>query len=65
MLLTESYLHYQSEEEKMNIEKKEWTKPELIILARTQPEEAVLLACKASEVACDNEQSKVRAVAPS
>jgi hypothetical protein len=33
----------------MKEEKKEWVKPELIVLARTRPEEAVLLACKAEE----------------
>ena len=27
-------------------EKKPWTKPELIVLLRGKPEEAVLLACK-------------------
>jgi hypothetical protein len=27
-------------------EKKEWTKPELIVLVRSKPEEAVLAACK-------------------
>jgi hypothetical protein len=27
-------------------EKKEWTKPELIVLVRNKPEEAVLGACK-------------------
>lgn len=28
------------------IEKRPWTKPELIVLLRGRPEEAVLLACK-------------------
>ena len=27
-------------------QKKEWTKPELIVLVRSKPEEAVLAACK-------------------
>jgi hypothetical protein len=30
----------------METEKKQWTKPELIVLVRSKPEEAVLLACK-------------------
>jgi hypothetical protein len=28
-------------------QKKEWAKPELIVLVRSKPEEAVLTACKA------------------
>ena len=31
---------------KKQIEKKEWKKPELVVLTRTRPEEAVLAACK-------------------
>jgi hypothetical protein len=31
----------------METEKKQWTKPELIALVRSKPEEAVLSACKA------------------
>ena len=31
----------------METEKKQWTKPELIVLVRNKPEEAVLQACKA------------------
>jgi hypothetical protein len=34
------------ETEKKLQAKKEWTKPELIVLVRSTPEEAVLLACK-------------------
>jgi hypothetical protein len=30
----------------METEKKQWTKPELIVLVRNKPEEAVLGACK-------------------
>ena len=30
------------------IEKKQWTKPELIALVRSNPEEAVLITCKVS-----------------
>jgi hypothetical protein len=30
----------------METEKKQWTKPELIVLVRSKPEEAVLSACK-------------------
>ena len=32
----------------IEMEKKRWQKPELIVLERSRPEEAVLLACKAS-----------------
>jgi hypothetical protein len=32
----------------METEKKQWTKPELIVLVRSKPEEAVLAACKGS-----------------
>lgn len=35
-------------EEKIRTEKKLWSKPELIVLARSNPEEAVLLNCKAT-----------------
>ena len=34
-----------NEETKPQVEK-EWTKPELIVLVRNKPEEAVLAACK-------------------
>ena len=34
-------------------EKKKWQNPELIVLVRGKPEEAVLTACKASLVAGD------------
>jgi hypothetical protein len=30
----------------MNGEKKKWEKPELVVLLRSRPEEAVLTACK-------------------
>jgi len=30
------------------VAKKEWTEPELIVLVRSNPEEAVLLVCKTS-----------------
>jgi hypothetical protein len=30
----------------METEKKQWTKPELIVLVRNKPEEAVLATCK-------------------
>jgi hypothetical protein len=30
----------------METEKKQWTKPELIVLVRSKPEEAVLTTCK-------------------
>ena len=33
--------------EEPKTEKKQWTKPELIVLVRSKPEEAVLYACKA------------------
>jgi hypothetical protein len=33
--------------EEPKTEKKQWTKPELIVLVRSKPEEAVLAACKA------------------
>jgi hypothetical protein len=33
----------------METEKKQWTKPELIVLVRSKPEEAVLVACKTAE----------------
>ena len=32
--------------EEPKTEKKQWTKPELIVLVRSKPEEAVLAACK-------------------
>ena len=35
-------------EEKIGIEKKPWSKPELILLVRGNPEEAVLAGCKMS-----------------
>lgn len=35
--------------------KKTWVKPELIVLARTQPEEAVLLTCKYAMLSGDSE----------
>ena len=31
---------------KQQTQKKEWTKPELIVLVRSMPEEAVLATCK-------------------
>jgi hypothetical protein len=30
----------------METEKKQWTKPELLVLVRNKPEEAVLVTCK-------------------
>ena len=33
-------------EEKIRTEKKLWSKPELIVLVRSDPEEAVLVGCK-------------------
>ena len=30
--------------------KKAWEKPQLLVLARSKPEEAVLLACKSSSI---------------
>jgi len=35
-------------EEKIRTEKKLWSKPELIVLVRSDPEEAVLVGCKAA-----------------
>ena len=32
------------------MQKKEWRKPELIVLVRSEPEEDILVACKASSV---------------
>ena len=39
--------------------KKEWTKPELIVLVRSKPEEAVLSACKALGLAGDSSNSAI------
>ena len=36
--------------------KKEWTKPELIVLVRNKPEEAVLTACKFASGGPDSSQ---------
>jgi hypothetical protein len=43
-----SFIPHPSEERRttMETEKKQWTKPELIVLVRSKPEEAVLSACK-------------------
>ncbi|MBM3131005.1 MAG: hypothetical protein FJ009_20555 [Chloroflexi bacterium] len=35
----------------MEQQKKEWVKPELLVLVRNKPEEAVLTACKGNMVA--------------
>ena len=32
------------------MQKKEWRKPELIVLVRSEPEEAILVICKATTV---------------
>ena len=37
----------------METTKKTWTRPQLIVLVRSRPEEAVLLACKALEISGD------------
>ncbi len=34
--------------EEIKTEKKQWTKPELIVLVRSKPEEAVLTNCKSA-----------------
>ena len=33
-------------DKKIKTQRKQWQKPELIVLVRSKPEEAVLLACK-------------------
>lgn len=33
--------------------KKEWTRPQLIVLGRSNPEESVLLKCRAPQQGCD------------
>ena len=41
-------------------QKKEWTKPELIVLVRSKPEEAVLAACKNASAGSNAANSDTR-----
>lgn len=37
----------------MSNTRKEWTKPQLIVLGRSNPEESVLLKCRTMSQGCD------------
>jgi len=45
-------------------EKKAWQKPELTVLVRSEPEEAVLAGCKAQKVAGDTALQHNKCYAP-
>ena len=43
-----AFILYEKEVRPMEQPKKEWVKPELLVLVRNKPEERVLVACKSS-----------------